>query len=95
MKRPEVSGAVRPLKWPLGVKWLTIIDTAYNETYKQIKNKNINLGNVHFFGLYFIIILQCTVQNTLPKKLLIVEAVARYSSHSNLRSSELQVFCNF
>jgi hypothetical protein len=22
MKRLEVSGAVRPLKWPLGVKWL-------------------------------------------------------------------------
>jgi len=23
MQYPEVSGAVRPLKWPLGVKWLT------------------------------------------------------------------------
>jgi hypothetical protein len=23
MQRLEVSGAVRPLKWPLGVKWLT------------------------------------------------------------------------
>jgi hypothetical protein len=23
MERVEVSGAVRPLKWPLGVKWLT------------------------------------------------------------------------
>jgi hypothetical protein len=22
MQRQEVSGAVRPLKWPLGVKWL-------------------------------------------------------------------------
>jgi hypothetical protein len=22
MQRLEVSGAVRPLKWPLGVKWL-------------------------------------------------------------------------
>jgi hypothetical protein len=26
MHRQEVSGAVRPLKWPLGVKWLTVID---------------------------------------------------------------------
>jgi hypothetical protein len=25
MERVEVSGAVRPLKWPLGVKWLTIV----------------------------------------------------------------------
>jgi hypothetical protein len=24
MQRLEVSGAVRPLKWPLGVKWLSI-----------------------------------------------------------------------
>jgi hypothetical protein len=24
MQRLEVSGAVRPLKWPLGVKWLTL-----------------------------------------------------------------------
>jgi len=23
MQHLEVSGAVRPLKWPLGVKWLT------------------------------------------------------------------------
>jgi len=28
----------------------------------KIKNLYINLGKVHFFGLYFIIILQCTVQ---------------------------------
>jgi hypothetical protein len=25
MQRLEVSGAVRPLKWPLGVKWLTYL----------------------------------------------------------------------
>jgi hypothetical protein len=24
MQRLEVSGAVRPLKWPLGVKWLSV-----------------------------------------------------------------------
>jgi hypothetical protein len=24
MQRLEVSGAVRPLKWPLGVKWLIV-----------------------------------------------------------------------
>ena len=24
MQHLEVSGAVRPLKWPLGVKWLTV-----------------------------------------------------------------------
>jgi hypothetical protein len=28
-------------------------------------NKNINLGTVHFIGLYCIIILQCMVQKTL------------------------------
>jgi len=32
------------------------------EDIKKNKNQNINLGNVYFFGLYFIIILQCTVQ---------------------------------
>jgi hypothetical protein len=26
MQRLEVSGAVRPLKWPLGVKWLKGVD---------------------------------------------------------------------
>jgi hypothetical protein len=30
MQRLEVNGAVRPLKWPLRVKWLNIIQTLNN-----------------------------------------------------------------
>jgi hypothetical protein len=32
MQRLEVSGAVRPLKWPLGVKWLIIENSAVSHT---------------------------------------------------------------
>jgi len=29
MQHLEVSGGVRPLKWPLGVKWLITIDSMW------------------------------------------------------------------
>jgi hypothetical protein len=35
MQRLEVSGAVRPLKWPLGVKWLIAI---FKEASSHIQN---------------------------------------------------------
>jgi hypothetical protein len=43
MERLEVSGAVRPLKWPLGVKWLKKRDSSpvtgleYPRGFQKIK----------------------------------------------------------
>jgi hypothetical protein len=45
MKRLEVSAAVRPLKWPLGVKWLTsapITLPSGNEPVKCVTDKSLS-----------------------------------------------------
>jgi hypothetical protein len=39
MQRLEVSGAVRPLKWPLGVKWLREV---HNVRLRMGKNTLLN-----------------------------------------------------
>jgi hypothetical protein len=36
MQRLEVSGAVRPLKWPLGVKWLKSYFLQLRKTKKDL-----------------------------------------------------------
>jgi hypothetical protein len=41
MQRLEVSGAVRPLKWPLGVKWL--IDVAISGDRNVIKKEAVKI----------------------------------------------------
>jgi hypothetical protein len=41
MQRLEVSGAVRPLKWSLGVKWLMELFTATGKLTRCGKNSNI------------------------------------------------------
>jgi hypothetical protein len=42
MQRLEVGGAVRPLKWPLGVKWLRSTLSVENEVYvSSLEFKNI------------------------------------------------------
>jgi hypothetical protein len=44
MQRLEVSGAVRPLKWTLGVKWLNI----------YLNNKRLEqISELKYLGIYF------------------------------------------
>ena len=38
MQHLEVSGAVRPLKWPLGVKWLNIPNYFQRNFKRDLKN---------------------------------------------------------
>jgi hypothetical protein len=47
---------VQPSSW----RWTLRVETC--RRHQKIKNYNVNLGNVHFVGLYCIIILQCAVQ---------------------------------
>jgi hypothetical protein len=56
----EVSGAVRPLKWPLGVKWLRNSKTAYLNTQRTIfplykfcnSNKNLTRKSSKVIPVY-------------------------------------------
>jgi hypothetical protein len=45
MQRLEVSGAVRPLKWPLGVKWL-------KTPGGKMLNSLLPLKTLHYYQLY-------------------------------------------
>ena len=40
MQHLEVSGAVRPLKWSLGVKWLIKLEVACRKFAKATKQTN-------------------------------------------------------
>jgi hypothetical protein len=44
MKRLEVSGAVRPLKWPLGVKWLKIWGLQKDRKKSVLTNMSVIKG---------------------------------------------------
>jgi hypothetical protein len=52
MQRLEVSGAVRPLKWPLGVKWLMMYK-AKVAVCSEIRTKHSKQSeqNVEFFNV--------------------------------------------
>jgi hypothetical protein len=45
--------------------------SVWKHVEKNRKNYNINLTNVHFAGLYFMIILECKVDKTIKQKLLV------------------------
>ena len=49
MQHLKVSGAVRPLKWSLGVKWLTDLDVFHCEDLGLMGHETV-LGG-HFEGL--------------------------------------------
>jgi hypothetical protein len=50
MQHLEVSGAVRPLKWPLGVKWLTnrkkLTKQAYGQDFVSLP-KQTKIAGIH------------------------------------------------
>jgi hypothetical protein len=43
MEHLKVSGAVRPLKWPLGVKWLICNFGSFSRTFLIYVRKNLRI----------------------------------------------------
>jgi hypothetical protein len=53
MQHLEVSGAVRPLKWSLGVKWLALFCLrVIKKRVRQLLGQNAEILNVTGFGTH-------------------------------------------
>ena len=71
MQHLEVSGAVRPLKWPLGVKWLTCFYqlTLFYSCISDVYISHFNVNEISYFkdiaNFFIIKPTRCTVDSCL------------------------------